>query len=76
MLEQGPATLRRELGDWTIKQFEGRNIIFFKGKNYIPCDDNLRRYITRMFHDHETAGHPGKLETYNALHQHYWWLGL
>ena len=76
MLEQGPATLRRELGDWTIEQFEGRNIIFFKGKNYIPCDDDLRRDITRMFHDHETAGHPGELETYNALCQQYWWPGL
>ena len=29
-----------------------------------------------MFHDHETAGHLGKLETYNAFHQHYWWPGL
>ena len=76
MLEQGPATLRQELGDWTIEQFEGRNIIFFKGKNYIPHNDNLRRDITRMFHDHKTAGHPGKLETYNAIRQHYWWPGL
>ena len=29
-----------------------------------------------MFHDHETAGHPGELGMYNALHQHYWWPGL
>ena len=29
-----------------------------------------------MFHDHETAGHPRELETYNALQQHYWWPGL
>ena len=29
-----------------------------------------------MFHDHETAGHPGELKTYNAIHQHYWWPGL
>ena len=42
MLEQGPTTLHRELGNWTIEQFEGRNIIFFKGKNYIPRDDNLQ----------------------------------
>ena len=26
-----------------------------------------------MFHDHETAGHPGELETYNLVKQHYWW---
>ena len=29
-----------------------------------------------MFHDHKTVGHPGELETYNALRQHYWWPGL
>ena len=29
-----------------------------------------------MFHDHKTAGHPGELETYNAIRQHYWWPGL
>ena len=41
VLEQGPYTLRRELDDWTIKKFENKDIIFFKGKNYIPRDDNL-----------------------------------
>ena len=76
VLEHGPYTLRRELGDWTIEKFENKDIIFFKGKNYIPCDDNLQRDITRLFHDHETAGHPGELETYNAIRQHYWWPGL
>ena len=29
-----------------------------------------------MFHDHEMAGHPGKLKTYNSVRQHYWWPGL
>ena len=29
-----------------------------------------------MFHDHQTAGHPGELETYNSIQQHYWWPGL
>jgi Integrase zinc binding domain/Integrase core domain len=30
----------------------------------------------KLFHNHETAGHPGKLETYNLVKQHYWWPGL
>ena len=67
MVEQGPHLIQRELGDWMIEKFEGQDIIFFKGKNYIPRDDDLQRDITRLFHDHETAGHPGELETYNAL---------
>jgi Integrase zinc binding domain len=29
-----------------------------------------------MYHDHETAGHPGELETYNGIRQNYWWSGL
>ena len=76
ILEQSPYTIQRELGDWTIEKFENRDIIFFKGKNYILRDDNLRRDITQLFHDHETAGHPRELETYNAIRQHYWWPGL
>ena len=32
--------------------------------------------MVRMYHDHETAGHPGELETYNSIQQHYWWPGL
>ena len=73
MMEHGPHAIQWELGDWTIKKFEGRDIVFFKGKNYIPRIDDLQRDITRLFHDHETAGHPGELKTYNALRQHYGW---
>ena len=29
-----------------------------------------------MFHDPETAGHPGELGTFNAVQQHFWWPGL
>jgi hypothetical protein len=29
-----------------------------------------------MYHDHETAGHLGELETYNGIRQNYWWPGL
>ena len=32
--------------------------------------------MVKMYHDHETAGHPGELETYNLIQQHYWWPGL
>ena len=67
VVEQGPHIIRWELGDWTIEEFKGWDIVFFNGKNYIPCDDDLQQDITRLFHDHETAGHPGELETYNAL---------
>jgi hypothetical protein len=76
LLEQGPANVRNDLDDWTLEKVNGKNILFYKGKNYIPMNDDLRRDITRMFHDHETAGHPGELETFNSIRNHYWWPGL
>jgi len=62
--------------DWTLEKFEDRNILFYQGRNYIPLDKELRQNILKTFHDHETAGHPGELQTYNAVQQHYWWPGL
>ena len=41
LLEQGPATLRHDLSDWEIEDYDGKNILFYKGKNYIPKDDAL-----------------------------------
>ena len=52
------------LEDWTLEEVNGRNVLFYKGKNYIPQDTELRRDIVRMFHDPETAGHPGEIATY------------
>ena len=76
LLEHGPTTIKNDLNDWTMEKFGDKNILFFKGKNYIPLDDNLRKDIARIFHDHPTAGHPGELETFNSIRQHYWWPGL
>ena len=36
LLEQKPATLKDDIKDWTVEKVEDRNILFFKGKNYIP----------------------------------------
>ena len=76
LLEKGPSTLQQDLEDWRLEQHDGKNILFYKDKNYIPNDLELRRDILKMFHDHEMAGHPGELETYNSVKAHYWWPGL
>ena len=76
LLEEGPTTIRNQLPDWTVEHVEGKQVLYYWGKNYIPKDEELRRDIAKMFHDHPTAGHPGELETYNSIWQHYWWLGL
>jgi Integrase zinc binding domain/RNase H-like domain found in reverse transcriptase len=76
ILQDGPTALRNSLEDWKLEEINGKRTIFYKGKNYIPKDQELRRDIVRMYHDHETAGHPGELETYNSIRQNYWWPGL
>ena len=38
-----------------MEEFEGKTVLFYKGKNYIPQDDNICHDIARMFHDNETA---------------------
>jgi Integrase zinc binding domain len=74
--EKGPTSIQNDLEDWKIEEVDDQKTIFYKGKQYVPKDQELRRDILKLFHDHETAGHPGELETYNLVKQHYWWPGL
>src|SRR5271168_4226473 len=76
LLGKRPNLWKDELKDWRLEKLDEGNVLFFKGRNYVPKDDELRRDILRMFHDHETAGHPGELETYNSVAEYYWWPGL
>jgi Integrase zinc binding domain/RNase H-like domain found in reverse transcriptase len=76
LMEEGPTNLKNNLQDWKIEEIDGRKTIFFKGKNYIPKNLELQRDIVKMYHNHETAGHSGDLETYNKIRQNYWWHGL
>jgi transposase InsO family protein len=76
LLKKGPSNLQKDLSDWKIEEINGKTTLFYKGKNYVPKDQELRRDIVKMYHDHETAGHPGELETYNSIRQNYWWPGL
>jgi hypothetical protein len=61
--------LRSSVGDWYIHD----GILFYKGRIYVPDDLNLRREITRRYHDLESAGHPGQHGTYLAIYRTYWW---
>ena len=72
LLEMAPTSMTKGLEDWKIETTNGQNILFFKGKNYIPRNMVLQQEIVKSFHDHETAGHLGEIGTYNAVQQHYW----
>jgi Integrase zinc binding domain len=76
LLEQGPKEVKKDLMDWEVEEFEGENILFYKGKNYVPIDAELWRKIVWRYHNHPTVGHPGELQTFNAVKEHYWWPGL
>jgi len=67
LLEKGPKELNSKLEEWTTEQFEGKNILFYQGRNYVPNDLELRKHIVHQYHDTITAGHPGELETFNAV---------
>jgi hypothetical protein len=45
LLEQGPKEAKKDLMDWEVEEFKGENILFYKGKNYVPIDMELRREI-------------------------------
>jgi Integrase zinc binding domain len=76
LLEQGPKEARKDLIDWEVEEFTRKNILFYKEKNYVPIDADRCREIVRRYHNHPTAGHPGELQTFNAVKEHYWWPGL
>jgi hypothetical protein len=41
LLEQGPREAKKDLMDWEVEEFEGKNILFYKGRNYVPIDVEL-----------------------------------
>ena len=71
LLQGKLSTLTKDLDDWKVDELDRGRTIFYKEKNYVPKDKELRRDIIKMFHNHKTAGHPGELETYNSVKEHY-----
>ena len=76
LLGEGPNKAKKDLEDWEVEEFKGKNILFYKGKNYILNDSQLWHDIVQKYHDHLTARHPGELQTFNVVKEHYWWPGL
>lgn len=60
------------LDEWAL---EG-NIMTYKGLVYVPKDEELRRDIIKMHHDHPMAGHPGHFRTLKLVGRDYFWPGM
>ena len=73
LLTDGLKEARNDLEDWTLKREGDRSLLFYKGKNYIPQNLDLRRAIVAKYHNAMTAGHLGEIETFNAVQEYYWW---
>jgi Integrase zinc binding domain len=47
---------------------------WFKGAKLVVADDLLLQWsILRMYHDHQSTGHPGIFNTYTSVAWDYWW---
>jgi len=42
----------------------------------VMADNDLRRGVTSLFHDHETAGHARITKTLQLISPYYWWPGI
>ena len=42
LLEEGPTGIWNDLEDWKIEEKDGKKILFYKGKNYVPKDQDLQ----------------------------------
>ena len=71
LLGEEPNEAKNGLEDWKVEEFEGKNILFYKGKNYILNDGQLQHNIVQKYHDHPTARHPGEFQTFNVVKEHY-----
>ena len=45
------------------------------GRIYVS-EECTKRDILARYHDHPTAGHPGRDATFQAINQTYWWTGM
>ena len=43
LLGSGPSSMQNSLNDWTVEDFKGKNILFYKRRNYIPKDWNFNK---------------------------------
>ena len=76
LLEDRLSSIRNDMEDWKLEDNDGKKVLFYKGKVYVPKDQDLRCDILELYHNHEIAGHLGELKTYNSVWQQYWWPGL
>ena len=60
--------MKQDLFDWQVEN----GLVFYKGRCYIPEDQDLRRDLVQLHHDIIAAGHSGENATFALLQKDYW----
>ena len=69
---KAPRKLRKGLEDWNTED----GLILYRGKVYVPNDQNIRRELVQLHHDAPHAGHTGIFKTAELISRNYWWPGM
>jgi len=72
-------TEMRKAGERSLRASEWKeegDLLYFRGKIYVPNLPELRRDLVNRFHDSKVAGHPGRWKTLELLSRHFWWPGI
>jgi hypothetical protein len=67
-----PRALRKGLEEWNAED----GLVLFRGKVYVPNDQDICRDLVKLHHDSVNVGHPGCWKTYELLSRNYWWPGM
>jgi transposase InsO family protein len=55
--------------EWSLTD----DVLYFRGKAYVPDCFDLRRRIVALCHDSRVAGHAGRWKTLELVSRNYWW---
>jgi len=58
------------------KWIEEQGLILFRGKVYVPRDEELRKEIMCLHHNTSISGHPECWKMLELVMRNYWWPGI
>lgn len=68
----GPRAMNKGLQEWNLED----GLILYRGKVYVPRDNNLQQEIVKTCHNPPVRGHPGHYQTLEIVSRNYWWPGM
>lgn len=70
--ERTKGRFQKDIHHWIVEN----GIAWFKGKVFVPDKQDLRRKITKEFHESPVNGHPGRRKTTELIKREFWWPGM